>query len=213
MKQKKKTWAYALWFVAGYFGAHRFYLRRPRTGSAFLLLLVAAFSLPTSLGALMALILTAWALADLLLMPGMARQCNGETRQAAQQSNQADAPKARPLTRAELQASLDEHSRAIAEHTRAKRPRPEAHGWKGEKIASILAARPSEFMRGEQYEIEYVDSDGVVTIRKIDVLGVREEPHTTYIHAWCHERSDQRTFREERILSARFLGAATRRHG
>lgn len=54
-----------------------------------------------------------------------------------------------------------------------------------------------------EYAIEYADADGVVTERQIAILSRGWKDET--FKAWCFLRSEQRTFRYDRVLSARNL--------
>lgn len=54
-----------------------------------------------------------------------------------------------------------------------------------------------------EYSIEYADADGVVTERQIAILSRGWKDET--FKAWCFLRSEQRTFRYDRVLSARNL--------
>ena len=69
--------AYALWFFFGWFGAHRFYLRR--TGSAVVMLITFILSFITAfiaIGFAGFIILGLWAFVDAFLIPGMTRDYN-----------------------------------------------------------------------------------------------------------------------------------------
>lgn len=54
-----------------------------------------------------------------------------------------------------------------------------------------------------EFSIEYADADGVVTERQIAILSRGWKDET--FKAWCFLRSEQRTFRYDRVLSARNL--------
>jgi len=62
---------------------------------------------------------------------------------------------------------------------------------------------PGPFDREPEFLIEYADSDGVVTSRQIEIFsrGWKDES----FRAWCFLRSEERTFRFDRVLSARNL--------
>jgi predicted DNA-binding transcriptional regulator YafY len=60
----------------------------------------------------------------------------------------------------------------------------------------------------EDIIIEYSDVDGVLTERRITPVSPFESKvGNVSIEAWCHLRSDRRTFRVDRILSARWASS------
>ncbi|NYT62375.1 NINE protein [Alcaligenaceae bacterium] len=198
MKEKKKLWAYTLWCVFGFFGGHRFYLQKAKTGAAFPLLIVLAFAFSSSWGAAAALIVAGWAAIDLFLIPGMVRSCNNRT----QPNKEVVDPHPPPLSPSDLKKSLAAHNEAIAEYFRAKGPRADRFmppaDFRLKSIRSESSEPAFDFQRGGQYEIEYADADGVVTTRTIDVLSTRGGR----IRAWCHLRQEERTFLSDRVLWA-----------
>lgn len=86
------------------------------------------------------------------------------------------AARARVLTRV---------SRELAVRDDARRRRP----------SHTVSADP----RRPLYDIEYVDQDGVITDRRIGVIGYYSEEGAAYIVAYCFLRENQRTFRVDRI--------------
>lgn len=52
-------------------------------------------------------------------------------------------------------------------------------------------------------DVEYADANGEITQRRIHVLEVEPANAGLYIRAWCELRDDLRTFRADRIISAR----------
>ena len=70
--------AYLLWAFLGLFGAHRMYLGFSLSGAG--MALITLLSVPliwSGLGLLGFVATGTWALADLLLIPGLAREANG----------------------------------------------------------------------------------------------------------------------------------------
>ena len=64
--------AYLLWIFLGYFGAHRFYLRRYASGFVQLLLFgVGTITAPILIGYVFLMLLAFWWILDFLLIPGM----------------------------------------------------------------------------------------------------------------------------------------------
>ena len=106
-KRKSMGIAYLLWFFLGFFGVHRFYAGKTKTGIAQLLLTL------TGVGILVNLF---WLLADIILIPGMIRERNLETMlmlnhgSAPDQQPQALAGQPRILTKEEKkrQAMLED---------------------------------------------------------------------------------------------------------
>ena len=78
-------------------------------------------------------------------------------------------------------------------------------------VERLLKARSSPDTREQRigshpyFFIEYADADGVITERKICVLGLRMRGERSLIKAWCHLRYGPRWFRADRILAARDL--------
>jgi len=75
--------AYVLWFFLGGFGAHRFYLGRPRSAALLLLLgpIGLAFMLgKNQVGAFMVIAAGLWLLVDAFLIPGMATAWKNKVR-------------------------------------------------------------------------------------------------------------------------------------
>ena len=71
--------AYLLWFLAGWFGAHRFYAGAGETGAAFLVLFVfgiGAVAAGSAWGFALLLAWFVWFIADLFLIPGMIEAYN-----------------------------------------------------------------------------------------------------------------------------------------
>jgi TM2 domain-containing membrane protein YozV len=69
--------AYLLWFGCGLFGLHRLYLGRRVSAAAMAGITLVSLALAQSgLGLLGFAATGAWALADLLLIPEMVRECN-----------------------------------------------------------------------------------------------------------------------------------------
>ncbi len=62
------------------------------------------------------------------------------------------------------------------------------------------------------YDIEYGDVDGVVTTRRIKVLDLEGSAEVVYLRAVCSLRNAERTFRADRILSARSAMSGQRIH-
>jgi len=76
-REKSAGVAYALWFVLGTFGAHRFYLGRYGTGSAMLAIAAAAMALsPRAIGLAGLAAITVWQLLDAARLPGWVRAWN-----------------------------------------------------------------------------------------------------------------------------------------
>ena len=76
-QKKSAAIAYALWFVSGLFGGHRFYAGQTPTGTIMLLLTV--LSIPLSLfgiGGIMLMIVALWTLIDLFRIGGMIEDYN-----------------------------------------------------------------------------------------------------------------------------------------
>lgn len=80
--QKKSTGvAYLWWFLLGFLGAHRFYLKRPGSGIAQAIANIGgtwlAFrDMGNTAGWVLAVIGGLWVLVDVFLIPGMARAYN-----------------------------------------------------------------------------------------------------------------------------------------
>lgn len=73
--------AYLLWFFVGGLGGHRFYLGRPGTAVAILLLtLVGAVTLVVGVGLFLLLISGIWLIVDAFLIPGMIQKHKDEVR-------------------------------------------------------------------------------------------------------------------------------------
>jgi len=73
-ERKSAGVAYLVWLVAGLLGAHRLYLGRPGSAAGMCAISLVSLALaPTGLGLLGFAATGAWALADLLLIPEMAR--------------------------------------------------------------------------------------------------------------------------------------------
>ena len=53
-----------------------------------------------------------------------------------------------------------------------------------------------------QFRISYADIDGVVTDRDIFVSGSSGSGRSTVFHCWCFLRNEERSFRNDRIISA-----------
>ena len=69
--------AYLLWFFLGYFGIHRFYLKRTGSGIAMLLIaLVSTVLLVVAVGALGYIVVGIWWCIDAFLIPGMTQDYN-----------------------------------------------------------------------------------------------------------------------------------------
>lgn len=164
-----------------------------------------------------AVMVNGWAIVDLFLIPRMVRSCNSKRRFQKQAENVAtdanlNEASARPLAVEELKQSLEKHTQAVAERIRQREeispPQPEYRFQSAPSTTPIAARPPKKTWDKERYEIEYADADGVVSTRTIDVLAVRAESNATYIQGWCHTRRAERTFRSDRILSARRTGDA-----
>lgn len=54
-----------------------------------------------------------------------------------------------------------------------------------------------------QFRIEYADEDGVVTERDIYVDRIRDRSDFYMMDCWCFRRNEKRTFRSDRVISAR----------
>lgn len=71
-RKKSAAVAYAWLFFLGTAGAHRFYLGRPRSAAAMLVIFVASIPLVfTGIGAAGFTVVTIWAVVDAFLVPGM----------------------------------------------------------------------------------------------------------------------------------------------
>ncbi|MDR2703583.1 MAG: WYL domain-containing protein, partial [Cellulomonadaceae bacterium] len=55
---------------------------------------------------------------------------------------------------------------------------------------------------GQQLQIEYVNSDDILTTRIVDPAVVVTQNRYVYLRAWCHNRNKERAFRIDRILRA-----------
>ena len=54
-----------------------------------------------------------------------------------------------------------------------------------------------------EFEIEYVDADGVVTNREIYVENYYQADNCIYYRCWCFLRDERRSFRSDRILKVK----------
>jgi hypothetical protein len=70
------------------------------------------------------------------------------------------------------------------------------------KVEFVPAALPLS-TDGRDYDIEYGDADGVISTRRIKVLEVEGSVGAVYLRATCLLRNAERTFRADRILSAK----------
>ncbi|MDG3039675.1 TM2 domain-containing protein [Roseicyclus marinus] len=73
--------AYLIWFFAGFFGAHRFYLDKGNSG--FLMLVFAVFACAALLGGTLLFLVVpsfVWVVIDFFLIPSMASQSRDELR-------------------------------------------------------------------------------------------------------------------------------------
>lgn len=75
-------------------------------------------------------------------------------------------------------------------------------------LAEIDAPEPEQAIAGRRYilepyfwMIEYTDSDGVFSRRRITMRNVIDDGRTQILHALCHERHALRSFRVDRISS------------
>jgi hypothetical protein len=94
-------------------------------------------------------------------------------------------------------------------------PSPETEGFEGGRAQPqsrieidhrTLSPTKSELPKSDDerdYDIEYGDVDGVVTNRRIKVLDLEGSGGVVYLRAVCSLRNAERTFRADRILSAR----------
>jgi len=215
---KQKLWAYVLWVCLGCFGGHRFYLWRFRTGAVFPCLIILVFLLPEPWGAIPALCLVGWAVVDLFLIPRMVRSCNDANwyyTSFLRGEKQPTTPSVAVQTES-APASADRAIKAVLDNVTSEPPslsqsyKPPAN--RISEKADVSARRPENIFASKQYDIEYADFDGVITKRIIDVRDVSAKPWPIYITAWCHTRRSERTFRADRILSARHTGCATPIH-
>ncbi len=73
--------AYLLWIFLGGLGAHRFYIGRPGSGLAILVLMVLGIALsPIGVGTMFLVPAVIWALVDAFLIPGMIQPQKEEVR-------------------------------------------------------------------------------------------------------------------------------------
>lgn len=70
-KKKGKTAAYLLFLFLGGFGGHRLYLGRAWTGALYVVLTMVSFAIPA-----VAVLVAAWWIVDVFLIPGMVRRHN-----------------------------------------------------------------------------------------------------------------------------------------
>ncbi len=70
-----------------------------------------------------------------------------------------------------------------------------------------------QWATGNQYRISYQSESGKITDRTIDIIRTSNSyDGTVYLRAFCRLRSEERTFREDRILSCQPLGWTTPEH-
>jgi len=170
-------------------------------------------SLPESLGAILRAFLVVWVLLDLLLIPGMVESCNrSPLMQPPMVQPPIDRKHAQPqAARASAFGEVEDEDQvmpppvpamSVLEQSRSNTKPESSTSETTERLFDVL--EPSK-----RYDIEYADVDGVFTSRTIDVREVSIQPWATYITAWCHTRRSERTFRTDRILSARQVGSTT----
>lgn len=83
--------AYLLWIFLGGLGAHRFYIGRPGSGLAILVLMVVGIVLsPIGVGTLLLVPAVIWVLVDAFLIPGMIQEQKEEVRSAFGQQMYAE---------------------------------------------------------------------------------------------------------------------------
>jgi len=70
----------------------------------------------------------------------------------------------------------------------------------------VATAIANAISAGQQLNIEYVNSDDVVTNRIIDPGVIVTQNRYAYLRAWCHNREEPRAFRLDRILTATTVG-------
>ena len=78
--------------------------------------------------------------------------------------------------------------------------------------AAIAKAIASAINTAHQLEIEYVNSDDIVTDRIVDPAMIVMQNRYAYLRAWCHKRNEERAFRVDRILGAKPIGPACENH-
>ncbi len=94
-RQRSPLMAYLIWTGCGLFGLHRLYLGRWESAAAMAAITLFSLALAQSgLGLLGFAATGAWALADLVLIPEMARDCNSALLAAAAASAAAAPPAA-----------------------------------------------------------------------------------------------------------------------
>ena len=70
-----------------------------------------------------------------------------------------------------------------------------------------------QWAAGNQYRISYQSESGKITDRTIDLIRTSNSyGGTVYLRAFCRLRAEERTFREDRILSCQPLGWTTPEH-
>lgn len=179
VKLKSVLLAYLLWLVFGLVGGHRFYLGWVRTGLAQAALIVSGLVLPMDRGGGYLLsALFAWLCLDLVLIPRMARLFN-ERVVSGQASVSAD------------EGDLNRSPPSFV----------------GKVTRSVLPTFPSSSL-GSRFEMDYADTDGVVTSRVFDLLSVTLDRGALYVNAFCHLRGGERTFRADRIIALKRVEGA-----
>ena len=77
--KKSAVVAYLLWFFLGMFGVHRFYLGKPGSGAAILIITLLSFILMfAAVGFVTIFIPAIWIFVDLFLIPGITRKYNND---------------------------------------------------------------------------------------------------------------------------------------
>lgn len=184
--------AYCLWFGLGLLGGHRFYLGRPVSAVAMAALSIGGVALATSsppVAGLMILVVLFWWVIDLLFIPRFVRRSRPVIGSVAEKITVTPSTPL-PVPAAALIGNAPAES--ISARTSGS---PEA--FNRAPVLSGGAAQAGRML------IDYADADGVVTEREIEILSAELSDNALYINAFCHLRHSERTFRVDRILSAR----------
>lgn len=185
--------AYGLWIFTGILGGHRLYLGRPLTASAMATLTIAGVILaPAAPAGFLLLAVLLWAIVDLALIPRLIRRTRVTIDSVTEKASSQSA--ASPLAMEFSQPTL-----AIPKTMTARDQTIStcAYSFDHTGVKAGGAAQAGRLI------IEYADADGVITTREIEIRSVELSSEALYVNAFCNLRGAERTFRVDRILSAR----------